>query len=171
MSCPSSCAGFASGFAFVTALFLLLILAAFAAFLVGILANANATSVLALQGARGVQAARAGLEWASYQINREPSGGTAGTLNQPSCFASPTALTLPASLGDFQVSVTCQRYPASGASPEFHEEGRKRVVNYLITATATFGPAGAADSIERKLEARIEKCKDPDSPGPSYTCP
>ncbi len=158
------------GFAFITALFLLVVLATFAAFLVGILANANATSVLALQGARGVQAARAGLEWANYQIAREPSGGTAGTLNQPDCFASPTVLTLPTGLSDFQVSVTCQRYPASGGMPDFHEDGRKRVVNYLITSTATFGAAGDADSIERKLEARVEKCKDPDAAGPLYTC-
>lgn len=158
------------GFAFITALFLLVVLAAFAAFAVGIMANANATSVLALQGARGWEAARAGLEWGSYQIKREPSGGTYGTTTLPNCFASPTALTLPAAMGDFQVSVTCQRYPDSGASPSFHEDGRRHMAVFVLTATATSGAAGAADSIERKLEVRIEKCKDPDGTGPLYSC-
>lgn len=158
------------GFAFVTALFLLVILAAFAAFLVGIMANASATSVIAVQGVRGWEAARAGVEWASYQIKREPSGGTAGTTNLPDCFASPTALTMPAAFGDFQVSVTCERYPAIGATPNLHEDGRRHVVNFVVSATATSGVAGAADAVERKIEARIEKCKDPDASGPLYAC-
>lgn len=158
------------GFAFITALFLLVILATFAAFMVGIMANASATSVLALQGVRGWEAARAGVEWAAYQIKREPTGGTYGTMTLPACFASPTLLTLPSAMGEFQVSVTCERHPAQGASPNHHEDGRKHVVNYLIHATATLGAAGAADSVERKLEARIEKCKDPDASAPLYAC-
>lgn len=159
------------GFAFITAIFLLVVLATFAAFLVNILANAQATSVLALQGARGWEAARAGLEWANYRIKREPTGGTYNTLNMPDCFTSPTALTLPASFGGFAVSVTCQRYPASTDTPSYHEDGRLHVVNYLVTATATLGTPGAADAVERKLEARIEKCKDPDGTAPLYSCP
>ncbi|HRK56021.1 MAG TPA: hypothetical protein PLQ67_00685 [Burkholderiaceae bacterium] len=158
------------GFAFITALFLLVILATFAAFMVSILANASATSVLALQGVRGWEAARAGIEWAAYQIKREPTGGTYGTMTLPACFTSPTVLTLPSAMGEFQVSVSCERYPAQGASPNHHEDGRKHVVNYLIHATASLGAAGAADSVERKLEARIEKCKDPDASAPLYAC-
>jgi len=165
---PSKRAG---GFAFVTALFLLLILAAFAAFAVNIMANASATAVLAIQGVRGWEAARAGLNWGSYQIMREPSGGTYGTTDLPDCFATPTALTLPAAFGDFDLSVTCQRFPAIGDSPNLHEDGRTRVAQFVLIATASSGTPGAADYVERRLEARIEKCKDPDASAPLFACP
>jgi MSHA biogenesis protein MshP len=160
-----------SAFAFITALFLLVVLAAFAAFVVGIIANASATSVLAVQGVRGWEAARAGIAWGNYQIKREPAGGTAGTTTLPACFGSPATVTLPAAFGDFQVSVICQRFPATGTVPDYHEEGRRRVAVFVITATATSGVPGASDYIERQLEARVEKCKDPDAAGPEFACP
>lgn len=158
------------GFAFITALFLLVVLAAFAAFVVTIAANSSASGAIAVQGVRGWEAARAGIAWGSYQIKREAFGTTAGTTNLPACFASPAAVTLPAALGDFQLQVTCQRYPATGASPDFHEDGAQHVTLYVLTATATSGTLGASDYVERSLEARIEKCKDPTAAAPDFGC-
>jgi MSHA biogenesis protein MshP len=158
------------GFAFITAIFLLVVLASFAAFVVTLSANASATTALAVQGARGYEAARAGIEWAAYQM-KDPNGTLApGPSNLPACFASPTTLALPAAMGSFSVTVTCQRFPASGSSPDFHEEGQQRSVYYVVTATAVSGVAGSADYVERKLEARIEKCKDAAGDAPSYAC-
>ena len=160
----------ASGFALVAAIFLLVIIAAMGAFAVSLSANAHATGAIAVMGARAYEAARTGIEWAAFQV-RDPNGTLApGATNLPACFASPTTLTLPAAMGNFTVQVTCTRYPAIGASPNYHEEGDKRSAYYVVTSTAFAGAAGSADYVERRLEAGIEKCKDPIAAGPGYAC-
>jgi MSHA biogenesis protein MshP len=161
----------AQGFALVAAIFLLVVIAALAAFAVNLSASAHATSALAVLGARAYESARAGIEWAAYNL-RDPNGTLApGATNLPDCFASPSTLALPAAMGGFTVQVSCARYPSFGASPNFHEEGARRLAVYVVTSTASFGTPGAADYVERRLEARIEKCKDPDASGPTYACP
>jgi MSHA biogenesis protein MshP len=160
----------ARGFAFVTAIFLLVVLASFAAFVVSITSNAAAAGAAAIQGTRAYDAARAGLEWAGHQV-RDPNGTLApGATNLPDCFASPRTLALPGELAHFTVTLTCARTPAIGAVPNFHEEGDKRTAVYVIFATASFGVAGGPDYVERRLETRIEKCKDPAAGAPSYAC-
>jgi MSHA biogenesis protein MshP len=167
---PSAALHARRGFALVTAIFLLVVLAGFAAFAVTFAANAAATAALAVQGVRAYEAARAGIEWAAYQV-KDPNGTLApGATNLPACFASPTTLALPAAMGPFTVSVTCQRYPDFGASPNFHEEGNRRSAFYVVVATASSGVPGAADYVERRLEARIEKCKDAAAAAPTYAC-
>jgi hypothetical protein len=79
-------------------------------------------------------------------------------------------LNLPAEFAGFGVTVTCTRFPAFGASPNYHEEGVQRVAQYFVTATARNGTPGALDYVERQLEARIEVCKDPSAAGPAYAC-
>jgi MSHA biogenesis protein MshP len=158
------------GFAFVTAIFLLVVLASFAAFVVGITANAAAGGAIAVQGVRAYEAARAGLEWASFQL-RDPNGTLApGATNLPDCFASPRTLALPGEMSMFALQLTCARFPSNSATPGYHEEGNRRLVVYVVTATASAGTPGATDYVERRLEARIEKCKDPAAPGPTYAC-
>jgi MSHA biogenesis protein MshP len=149
------------GFALMTAIFLLVILGAFAAFAVGFSTNVAATHALSVLGPRAYQAARAGLEWATYQV-KDPNGALApGATNLPACFTSPTTLSLPATMGGFTVQVTCTRYPATSATPSYHEEGNKR---------STLGTAGNVDYVERRLETRIEACKDSAGTAPTYAC-
>ena len=158
------------GFALVAAIFLLVIIAAMGAFAVGLSANAHSSSAVAVMGARAYEAARAGIEWAAYQV-RDPNGTLApGATNLPDCFASPSTVELPAAMGSFTVQVGCTRYPAIGASPNYHEEGDKRSAYYVVTSTAFLGVVGSADYVERRLEARIEKCKDANAPAPTYGC-
>jgi MSHA biogenesis protein MshP len=160
----------ARGFAMITAIFLLVILGSFAAFAVTFTTNSAATHAIAVQGARGYEAARAGLEWATYQV-KDPNGTlAAGATNLPDCFVSPKTLTLPASMGGFSVQVTCTRYPAFAASPNYHEEGNKRSAYYVVVSTATFGTAGRVDYVERRLESRLEECKDAAGTAPTYAC-
>jgi MSHA biogenesis protein MshP len=160
----------ARGFAFVTAIFLLVILGMLAAFVVNLSANAAASGAAAVQGVRALEAARAGLEWVAYQL-RDPNGTlAAGSTNLPPCIASPTTLALPGDLAAFTVQLTCTRYPDVGATPNFHEEGDKRVVLYVVVATASQGTPGSVDYVERRIEARIEKCKDPAAAGPTHAC-
>lgn len=158
------------GFALMTAIFLLVVLGAFAAFAVSFSTNTAATHALSVQGARAYEAARAGLEWATYQI-KDPNGTLSpGATNLPACFTSPTALALPAAMGGFTVQVTCTRYPSASATPSYHEEGNKRSAFYVVVATATLGTAGNVDYVERRLESRVEACKDSAATAPTYAC-
>ncbi len=158
------------GFALMTAIFLLVVLSAFAAFAVSFTTNTAATHALSVQGVRAYEAARAGLEWATYQI-KDPNGTLSpGATNLPACFASPTALSLPPAMGGFSVQVTCTRYPSASATPSYHEEGNKRSAYYVVVATATLGAAGTVDYVERRLESRVEACKDTAGAAPNYAC-
>ena len=158
------------GFAFIAALFLLVVLGAFVAFVISISMNAQSSGALAVQGARAYEAARAGVEWATYQIldPRQTINGVVTT--PPACFASPSTPALPGQLGQFSLTVSCTRYPGNSASPNYYEEASLRVAVYDVTSTATQGTPGAADYVERQIQVRIEQCKDPNASAPGYVC-
>jgi MSHA biogenesis protein MshP len=160
----------ARGFAFIAALFLLVVLGAFVAFVVSISMNAQASGALAVQGVRAFEAARAGVEWATYQV-LDPRTAINGAISTPPpCFASPSTPALPGNLSQFSLTVTCTRYPASAALPNYYEEASLRVAVYDVTSTATQGTPGAADYVERQIQVRIEQCKNPNGTGPLYAC-
>ncbi len=157
-----------SGFAFITAIFLLVVMAAFAGFAVSVTAGAQATTAVAVQGVRAQAAAQAGVQWAAFTL-RDPLNSAASST-PGDCFAGPVTLNLPAEFDGFGVSVTCARFPAIGASPNYHEEGVQRMAQFLVTSTARSGTPGTIDYVERQLEARIEICKDPSAAAPTYAC-
>jgi len=158
------------GFAFIAALFLLVVLGAFIAFVVTISMNAQTSGALAVQGARAYEAARGGVEWATYQI-LDPRTAINGVITTPpDCFASPSTPALPGDLGQFSLTVTCTRYPLFTASPNFYEEATRRVAVYDVIATATQGTPGAPDYVERQIQVRIEQCKNPNGASPLYSC-
>jgi MSHA biogenesis protein MshP len=158
------------GFAFIAALFLLVVLGAFVAFVTTISMNAQSAGALAVQGTRAYEAARAGVEWATYQV-LDPRQAINGTVTTPpACFASPSTPALPGDLARFSLSVTCTRYPDNSAAPNYYEEGSLRTVVYDVTSTATQGTPGAADYVERQLQVRIEQCKNPIGSSPGYSC-
>ena len=158
------------GFAFIAALFLLVVLGAFVAFVTTISMNAQASSAIAVQGTRAYEAARAGIEWATYQV-LDPRQAINGTVTTPpACFVSPSTPTLPGDLARFSLTVSCTRYPANGASPNYYEEGSLRTVVYDVTTTATQGTPGAADYVERQIQVRIEQCKNPNGASPACSC-
>jgi hypothetical protein len=64
------------------------------------------------------------------------------------------------------VQVTCTRTPATGAI----DEGGLQLAFYQITATASAGPAGSTDRVERQMQLRIETCKNPTGVAPLYGC-
>jgi MSHA biogenesis protein MshP len=158
------------GFAFIAALFLLVVLGAFIAFVMTITMNAQTSGALAVQGARAYEAARAGVEWATYQV-LDPRTAINGVITTPpNCFASPSSPVAPGNLNQFSLTVTCTRYPASAALPNYYEEASRRVVVYDVTSTATRGIPGAADYVERQIQVRIEQCKNPNGTAPLYAC-
>ena len=158
------------GFAFIAALFLLVVLGAFVAFIVSISMNTQTSGALAVQGARAYEAARAGIEWATYQILDPRTAINGAITTPPDCFASPSSPTLPGDLGQFSLTVSCARYPANTASPNYYEEASLRVAVYDVIATATQGNPGAADYVERQIQVRIEQCKNPNGTRPLYAC-
>jgi Tfp pilus assembly protein PilX len=81
------------GFLLVTAIFLLVILAALGAFILTISGTQQTSSALDVQGSRAYQAARAGIDWASYQLLINAG---APTLRQQTtgAGANPVTLTL-----------------------------------------------------------------------------
>jgi MSHA biogenesis protein MshP len=158
-----------TGFAFITAIFLLVVMAAFAGFAVNFTMGAQATTAVAVQGVRAHATAQAGVQWATFTL-LDPQN-TLGPADSPrNCFAAPTTLALPAEFAAFTVRVDCSRFPAWSAVPNYHEEGVQRVAQYVVTVTASSGSPGGIDYVERQIEGRIEVCKDPSAPAPSYAC-
>jgi MSHA biogenesis protein MshP len=98
-----------SGFGLVSAIFLLVILAALGVAMMSFSAAQHAGSAMEAQQARAYQAARAGIEWGLYQSLQAAS---------PSCSATPISFALPASApAGFTVTVTCVSTAAPNSTP------------------------------------------------------
>lgn len=164
-----------AGFALVSAIFLLLLMAALGAFMVTFTSTQHATSTLDMESSRAYWAARAGLDWGLYQVLDPgnvtvqqmvaPYGtGTQPWPNLPGCFANPSTPAFAGMLGDFAVSVQCTR--------TVYTEGVKSVAVYQLIATASKGgAAGNAHFVERQLTATASKCRTLDGAPPGYECP
>jgi MSHA biogenesis protein MshP len=127
----------------VTAIFLLVILAGLGAAMVSFFSTQQQSTAMDVQGGRGYQAARAGIEWGAYQVLK---GANA-------CPASPATITFTGTpLEGFTTSVTC--------SVTVDSEGGNTVSVYVFQSTATYGAAGSVDHIERQLSAQIARCVD-----------
>ena len=153
------------GFVLPSAIFLLVILASLAAFMVTISQIQNVTLTQDVQGSRAYQAARAGIEWGLYQV-LDPGNATvvaptdATWPGMPACVPN-TSLTIEG----FAVSVRCTPY-------DYFEDGNDRRIRvYHLVATAQFGGApGAMSYIERQAEATVSKCRSAISSLPGYEC-
>ena len=155
------------GFVLPSAVFLLVILAALAAFLVRISTTQSITSAQDIQGARAYQAARAGIEWGLYQVldplNTSAVAPTdAAWPNMPGCPNGALAVE------GFNVAVGCD--PA--VPQDYVEAGNSRNIRvYRLVATASLGAVGAANYVERQMQVTVSKCRARDGAAPSYACP
>jgi len=136
----------ARGFALVTAIFLVVVLAALAAAIAYFSSIQEAGSEQDLLGARAYHAARAGIEWASYR-----------SLRNNSCPGGPLNIVLPGSLASFTVSVTCVR-------SSFTEGASTVNIDRITVNACNQADAGghcpnaapsATDYVERELTASI----------------
>jgi len=166
-----------SGVTIVSAIFILVVLAALGAFIVTVSTSQQIGSALDVQGSRAYQAARSGIEWGVYQTQASPNaaapynfsfgtpagafgsanpntrvcpGTTLPTLASTTSFV-PTATTL----SGFTVTVVCTPTPDPG--------GFGGPIIYTVTATACNQPNVAEPKcpnitnpnnfyIERRLE-------------------
>jgi MSHA biogenesis protein MshP len=122
------------GFAAIAAVFIVVVLAAFGAFMLTFSSAGQLASAEDVQGARAYWAAQAGIEW-----------GLASTT-ATACPASPTVLTLET----FTVTVTC-------GVQTYIETGVDRNIFRISSVAASAGNAGDVGYVERSASASIEK--------------
>jgi len=115
------------GFTMVSVIFILVVLAALGAAMARFSQRQHLGSAAELNAARAYQAAFAGLEWASFQVLRNPAPPGAA----PACPGNTNI-----SLGDFVVTVSCSRVNGS--------DGASNPVFYQLVANACNAPAGGA---------------------------
>ena len=127
------------GVSIITAIFLLLLFAALAAYMVSMTNTADVTSAQDVQGERAYHAAQAGLEWGAYQV-LVPVGA--------SCAATST---LPAPVGEFTVTVTCV------VSGPFAEAGNTFSVYRLTSLARNAAAVGSAAYVEREVYGSVSR--------------
>lgn len=126
------------GFSLISAIFLLVVIAALGTFAVTLSTTQQQSAALDVMGSRAYQAARAGIEWGAYQV-----------LVNNAC--SSQALTgLPNTLSGFTVNVACTAYPV-------YNEAGNTVNMYQLSSTASQGTQGTPNYVERNLTVTIAK--------------
>lgn len=137
------------GSSLVAAIFLLVVIAGLGVFMLSIYSAQQRTSSMDVRGARAYQAAKAGIEWGSYQIMLpENSSPTLAPYNCVGVMGTPT---FAGSLQGYSVSVSCSQTTTT--------EGNNTIRVYQITATASAGTAPAPDFVERQMTGRIATCR------------
>ena len=127
-----------AGFTLVTALFLLVVVALLSVYMINFSGVQHTTLVYGLQGARAMQAARAGIEWGVYEtIFLDNSNGV--------CNTAPVTTTF--QVDGFSVEVRC--------SESDHIESTETITTYQITSEASTGNFGTLDYVFRRLQASV----------------
>ncbi|MCP3688293.1 MAG: pilus assembly protein MshP [Gammaproteobacteria bacterium] len=127
-----------AGFTLVTALFLLVVVALLSVYMLNFSAVQHTTLAYSLQGARAMQAARAGLEWGVYKA-----------IADAACVALTTFST---NSGDtqfdnFTITVTC--------TASLHTEGAIAITTFQLTSSASVNTFGSLDYVYRGLQATV----------------
>jgi MSHA biogenesis protein MshP len=133
------------GFSLVSAIFLLVVIAALGTFAVTLFTTQQQSAAMDVLGSRAYQAARAGIEWGEYQAIINNGAGIncaalpAITANGPIAMAN--------TLQNFTVTVNC-------GSAAYSEAGNT-VTMYQLTSTATQGTVATPNYVERQMSVTI----------------
>ncbi|UCV27511.1 hypothetical protein [Ferribacterium limneticum] len=138
------------GASVISAIFLLLLMAALAAAMVSVVSTAHVNLAADIGGAKAYQAARAGAEWGMYQL--DPN---AQSPSLPTCLGGTPPIP------DHAVTVTCSR--------STYTEAGRQIGIYRIVSVATASVA-KAPGIERSVEVTLEKCRDSAITVAPYDC-
>lgn len=147
------CAPRAAGFALPSAIFLLVVLAGLAGFLVSIGASQQQAQVQDVEGVRAYWAAKAATDYAVALV-LSPAD-TAGATSFAACPAGVPG----GSIDGFAVTVACTRAPGAG----FLTENGVNLVHYTLRVVARKGTPGGIGTVERSLSVAVVKCKDPNA--------
>ena len=133
------------GFSLISAIFLLVVIAALGTFAVTLSTTQQQSGALDVMGARAYQAARAGIEWAAFGVSQTASG-----VQWTGCVPSTNLGALGGTLSTFSVAVTC--------SATSSVEGTAPFWIYDVTATArTTGSVGDTGYVERVINVKLGK--------------
>ncbi len=124
------------GFTLVTAIFLLVVVAALVVYMTNIRVVQQTTLLYGVQGARATQAARSGIEWGIYQ-----------SIVNASCVGSTTFTD--AALAGFSIEVQCAQ--------SSHTEGTTPINTYRLRAIASSGSFGSLDFVQRRIQAIVSQ--------------
>jgi MSHA biogenesis protein MshP len=130
-----SLGGSQRGFSIVTAIFLLVVLAALGVFAVRMNTLQQQGVTEGLRAAQAFHAARTGVEWAAYRA-----------LNGGACAPATLSLTEGGTLG-FTVTVAC--------SVSTHVEGTSTIHVWVFDVRAEAGAFGGLDYVSRRLQSKI----------------
>lgn len=124
------------GFALISAIFILVVLAVLAAAAVQVASMQHIGSALDIQGSQAYQAARAGIEWGLYRQKR--NGNCAATTSfsagAPSLAAFTITVTCAASNGTFLVIATACNQPGNANCPNTAAPGNGYVERKLVVS-------------------------------------
>lgn len=135
------------GFSLITAIFLLVVLASLGAMMTTFFTAQQQSSAIDVLGSRAYQAARAGIEWAAYNVAQTAPGTLWAGCAAGTTFA---AGALGGTLSPFTVTVTCSSVMAV--------EGATTIYVYDITSTATGvngATPGSPDYVERVIGVKM----------------
>ncbi len=136
------------GFSLISAIFILIVLAALGAYMVTIGGTNRATTSAAMQGARAYQAARSGIEWAVYLVLTASDKDTARTNCDTTINGNNFTLNV-TGLNGFTINTLC-------GYTRHSQQGTDNVTVYTITSTATSGGSyGDIDFVQRRISATI----------------
>lgn len=147
------------GFSLVSAIFLLVVIAAIGTFSVTLSISQQQGAALDVLGSRAYQASRTGIEWAAFQItqNSAVAGGFASN-----CLAAAPAASyvqalpaLPGTLSVFNVSVACGATAQSDVIPATGAAGTLTVYSIISTASMSGVTPGSANYVERQMLVTI----------------
>lgn len=122
------------GFSLITALFILVILAAVSGFSVSIAGMIHSTTSLVQQGEVAFFAARSGLEWGLFKVSNNPAA----------CPATTTLTLSQGVLDNFTVQVTCSAASVTEGSATFNI--------FTLNSLAERGSFGNGDYISREMQ-------------------
>lgn len=137
-----------AGVGLVTAIFLLVVLAGLGVASVTLFTSQQAGANLDLEGAKGYQAARAGIDWGLYEQLRHERCAPVNSFGFPATSV----------LGSFRVTVACEPID------DLLDAAKQPVMRWRITAVACNQPVEGAcgqeipnnpDYVQRRLEVEI----------------
>jgi len=143
------------GFSLLTAIFLLVVLGGLGTMMVTFFVAQQQSSALDVMGSRAYQAARAGIQWAAYNIATQTQTDTGVTLwtgcrdyaTSTPLFEAGQVTALEGTLSPFKVELKCEH--------KSYDDGGTIWV-YNITASAVSGgKPGSPDYVERVISAKM----------------
>ena len=135
------------GMALVTAIFLLVVLAALGTYMATISSVQHSTPAYGVQGSRAYQAAQAGIEWGTYRV-----------LHDGDCSGFPETIDegdMGATLSGFSVEITC-----SGDGAEYNEKGDKfHIFTLTADSESPAGGYGRPGYVRRRIQATVTNAR------------